>query len=125
MIVNFGLWTWTFEKAETAKEGESLNKIRRDSRLTRRRIRRRAFRLTRLRRLLFKAGLVTSPNIEDINMIDDAAKIEKSDILMSLANSTTFEMHKHLVSWVLFAHSKSVMCSKISSISDCFNFPPN
>ena len=35
----------TFDKAETAKEGESLNKIRRDSRLTRRRIRRRAFRL--------------------------------------------------------------------------------
>ena len=32
--------------------------------------------------------------IEDINMIDDAAKIEKSDILMSLANSTTFEMQE-------------------------------
>ena len=50
----------TFDKAETAKEGESLNKIRRDSRLTRRRIRRRAFRLLRLRRLLKREGLLLS-----------------------------------------------------------------
>ncbi len=48
----------TFDKAETAKEGESLNKIRRDSRLTRRRIRRRAHRLLRLVRLLKRAGLI-------------------------------------------------------------------
>lgn len=48
----------TFDKAETAKEGESLNKIRRDSRLTRRRIRRRAFRLLRLRRLLVRTGIL-------------------------------------------------------------------
>ena len=48
----------TFDKAETAKEGESLNKIRRDSRLTRRRIRRRAFRLLRLARVMKKFGLV-------------------------------------------------------------------
>jgi CRISPR-associated endonuclease Csn1 len=48
----------TFDKAETAKEGESLNKIRRDSRLTRRRIRRRAHRLLRLRRLFKRVGLV-------------------------------------------------------------------
>ncbi|MEO8417207.1 MAG: type II CRISPR RNA-guided endonuclease Cas9, partial [Methylophilaceae bacterium] len=48
----------TFDKAETAKEGESLNKIRRDSRLTRRRIRRRAFRLLRLARLLKRVGLI-------------------------------------------------------------------
>lgn len=34
----------TFGKAETAKEGESLNKIRREARLARRHIRRRAFR---------------------------------------------------------------------------------
>ena len=39
------LFVRTFDKAETAKEGESLNKIRRDARLTRRRIRRRAHRL--------------------------------------------------------------------------------
>ncbi|MDR9498163.1 MAG: type II CRISPR RNA-guided endonuclease Cas9 [Hydrogenovibrio sp.] len=58
----------TFDKAETAKEGESLNKIRRDSRLTRRRIRRRAFRLTRLRRLFHRFGLVDSPKVEAINL---------------------------------------------------------
>jgi CRISPR-associated endonuclease Csn1 len=50
----------TFDKAETAKEGESLNKIRRDSRLTRRRIRRRAHRLLRMARLLKRTGLVES-----------------------------------------------------------------
>jgi CRISPR-associated endonuclease Csn1 len=52
----------TFDKAETAKEGESLNKIRRDSRLTRRRIRRRAHRLLRLARLLKRTGLIESAN---------------------------------------------------------------
>lgn len=50
----------TFDKAETAKEGESLNKIRREARLTRRRIRRRAHRLLRLRRLLKRKGLIPS-----------------------------------------------------------------
>jgi CRISPR-associated endonuclease Csn1 len=50
----------TFNAAETAKEGESLNLIRREARLTRRRIRRRAFRLTRLRRLFKRMGLIES-----------------------------------------------------------------
>lgn len=50
----------TFDKAETAKEGDSLNLVRRESRLTRRRIRRRAFRLLRLRRLLKREGLLAS-----------------------------------------------------------------
>lgn len=50
----------TFDKAETAKEGDSLNLVRRESRLTRRRIRRRAFRLLRLRRLLKREGLFST-----------------------------------------------------------------
>ncbi|MGB8600012.1 MAG: hypothetical protein WCE88_11050, partial [Burkholderiales bacterium] len=45
-----------FDKAETAKEGDPLNKTRREARLTRRRIRRRAFRLLRLCRLLKRRG---------------------------------------------------------------------
>ena len=57
------LFVRTFDKAETAKEGESLNKIRRDARLTRRRIRRRAHRLLRLRRLFKRIGLLpTNPD---------------------------------------------------------------
>ncbi|MHB1226896.1 MAG: type II CRISPR RNA-guided endonuclease Cas9 [Desulfurivibrionaceae bacterium] len=57
------LFVRTFDKAETAKEGESLNKIRRDARLTRRRIRRRAHRLLRLRRLFKRISLLpTNPN---------------------------------------------------------------
>lgn len=49
-----------FDKAETAKEGESLNLARRTARLMRRRLYRRAWRLTKLARLLKKEGLVES-----------------------------------------------------------------
>ncbi len=47
-----------FDKAETAKEGESLNKVRRDARLMRHRLYRRAWRLTQLARLLKRHGLI-------------------------------------------------------------------
>lgn len=47
-----------FEKAETSKEGESLNLARRSARLMRRRLRRRAWRLTKLARLLKRHGLI-------------------------------------------------------------------
>lgn len=59
----------TFDKAETAKEGESLNKIRRESRLTRRRIRRRAHRLLRLRRMFKREGLLPSHDPEELKTI--------------------------------------------------------
>lgn len=48
----------TFDKAETAKEGDSLNLIRRSARLTRRRIRRRSHRLLRLARLFKRLGMI-------------------------------------------------------------------
>lgn len=47
-----------FDKAETAKEGESLNLARRTARLMRRRLRRRAWRLTKLARLLKRSGVI-------------------------------------------------------------------
>ncbi len=50
----------TFDKAETAEKGKPLNLIRREARSTRRRLRRRAFRLLRLRRLFKREGLLTS-----------------------------------------------------------------
>jgi CRISPR-associated endonuclease Csn1 len=56
-----------FDKAETAKEGESLNLARRTARLMRRRLRRRAWRLTKLARLLKREGL-----------IDDTAVLRRS-----------------------------------------------
>lgn len=52
-----------FDKAETAKEGESLNLARRTARLLRRRLRRRAWRLTKLARLLKREGLIAEVNI--------------------------------------------------------------
>lgn len=47
-----------FDKAETAEKGESLNLVRRTARLTRRRLRRRAWRLTKLARALKRHGLI-------------------------------------------------------------------
>lgn len=47
-----------FDKAETPDKGESLNKTRRDARLLRRRLHRRAWRLTKLARLLKREGLI-------------------------------------------------------------------
>lgn len=47
-----------FDKAETAKEGDPLNLIRRQSRLMRRRLYRRAWRLTKVTRLLKREGLI-------------------------------------------------------------------
>jgi CRISPR-associated endonuclease Csn1 len=52
-----------FDKAETAKEGESLNLARRTARLMRRRLRRRAWRLTKLARLLKREGLISDVSI--------------------------------------------------------------
>jgi len=52
-----------FDKAETAKEGESLNLSRRTARLMRRRLRRRAWRLTMLSRFLKREGLIADVNI--------------------------------------------------------------
>lgn len=47
-----------FDKAETAKEGDSLNLVRRTARLMRRRLRRRAWRLTKVARLLKRHGVI-------------------------------------------------------------------
>lgn len=52
-----------FDKAETAKEGESLNKNRRDARLMRHRLQRRAWRLTKLARLLKQKGLISDAKL--------------------------------------------------------------
>ena len=48
-----------FDKAETPDKGESLNLARRSARLMRRRLRRRAWRLTKLSRLLKREGLIS------------------------------------------------------------------
>jgi CRISPR-associated endonuclease Csn1 len=55
-IVDLGVRA--FDKAETADRGESLNLARRTARLMRRRLYRRAWRLTKLARLLKREGLI-------------------------------------------------------------------
>ncbi len=52
-----------FDKAETAKEGDSLNLVRRMARLMRHRLRRRAWRLKKLARLLKRNGLVDDTQV--------------------------------------------------------------
>lgn len=52
-----------FDKAETAKEGDPLNLTRRQARLLRRRLYRRAWRLTQLARLLKREGLIGDPKL--------------------------------------------------------------
>ena len=52
-----------FDKAETAKEGDPLNLNRRQARLLRRRLYRRAWRLTQLARLLKREGLIDSAKL--------------------------------------------------------------
>lgn len=52
-----------FDKAETAKEGDSLNLVRRTARLMRRRLRRRAWRLTKLARLLKRHGVISDARL--------------------------------------------------------------
>ena len=52
-----------FDKAETAKEGESLNLARRSARLTRRRLYRRAWRQTKVARLLKREGLIADAQL--------------------------------------------------------------
>lgn len=65
-----------FDKAETAKEGESLNLARRTARLLRRRLRRRAWRLTKLARLLKREGLIADTNFfqKPFNLKDASGK---------------------------------------------------
>lgn len=60
-IINMGVRC--FDKAETAKEGEPLNLARRNARLLRRRLRRRAWRLTKLARVLKREGLIPDVNV--------------------------------------------------------------
>lgn len=63
-----------FDRAETSDKGKSLNLARREARLTRRRLRRRAWRLTKLGRILKSHGLIanadffkTQPGFTQVN----------------------------------------------------------
>ncbi len=60
-IVDLGVRA--FDKAETAKEGDSLNLVRRSARLLRRRLHQRAWRLKKLARLLQHEGVITDTTL--------------------------------------------------------------
>lgn len=74
-----------FDKAETAKEGDPLNLNRRQARLLRRRLYRRAWRLTQLARLLKREGLIQdsklfshSPAFAESDPTDPAGKRQRT-----------------------------------------------
>lgn len=77
-IIDLGVRT--FSKAETAKEGKSLNLIRRESRLSRRRIYRRAERLNKLLNFLIQECLISKKEEILLN-----PKAENPWILRSIA----------------------------------------
>jgi len=72
-----GLGVRCFDKAETAKEGESLNLARRSARLLRRRLRRRVWRLTKLARVLKREGVIADSNLFR-NKIEKNTAVPKS-----------------------------------------------
>lgn len=69
-----GMGVRCFDKAETAKEGDPLNLQRRAARLIRRRLYRRAWRLTKLARLLKREGV-----IENIPLFTKSASFAEPD----------------------------------------------
>ncbi|MBS7328799.1 MAG: type II CRISPR RNA-guided endonuclease Cas9 [Oxalobacter sp.] len=73
-IIDLGVRT--FDKAETAKEGDSLNLIRREARLARRRLSRRAQRLRQTAHFLKTAGLIASESDLHQTLPKDSQKIE-------------------------------------------------
>lgn len=88
-IVDLGIRC--FDKAETADKGESLNLARRQARLLRRRLYRRAWRLTKLSRLLKREGL-----------IDDAKLFSKFPSFAQIDQNDTKGQRKHVTSpWAL------------------------
>lgn len=86
-IVDLGVRA--FDKAETADRGESLNLQRRNARLLRRRLYRRAWRLTKLARLLKHEGLINNADFfkSQPSFTDSAWELRKAG-LDRLLNAT-------------------------------------
>lgn len=92
-----GLYVRTFDKAETDKEGESLNKIRREARSTRRRLRRRAHRLQRLLWLFEKQGLLPSASVEHLQTSFSPWQLRADGLDRLLENSEWAAVLYHMV----------------------------
>lgn len=92
-----GLYVRTFDKAETDKEGEPLNKIRREARSTRRRLQRRAHRLLRLRRLFKREGLLPSAQPELLKTCISPWQLRAEGLDRLLGNTEWAAVLHHLV----------------------------
>ncbi len=103
-----------FDKAETAKEGESLNLARRSARLMRRRLRRRAWRLTKLGRLLKKQEIIADAEYfqKQPNHTDSAWELRKQALDRLLSAEEWARVMYHLCEhrgfhWVSRAEEKA------------------
>lgn len=87
-----------FDKAETAKEGDSLNLIRRSARLMRRRLHRRASRLKKLAHLLMRHGLTDAPDCikSEIRPVQSPWKLRVEGLDRLLAPNEWFQVIYHV-----------------------------
>lgn len=95
-IVDLGVRA--FDKAETADKGESLNLQRRTARLLRRRLWRRAWRLTKLARLLKREGLIGTSDFfkSQPNFTDSAWQLRKAGLDRLLSSTEWARVLYHL-----------------------------
>lgn len=95
-IVDLGVRA--FDKAETADRGESLNLQRRTARLLRRRLFRRAWRLTKLARMLNTEGLITNADFfkTQPSFTDSAWELRKAGLNRLLSPTEWARVLYHL-----------------------------
>ncbi len=95
-IVDLGVRA--FDKAETADRGESLNLQRRTARLLRRRLFRRAWRLTKLARLLKNNGLLAASDFfkSQPSFVDSAWNLRKAGLDRLLTSTEWARVLYHL-----------------------------
>ena len=92
-----GLHVRTFDRAETAKEGESLNLIRRESRLTRRRIHRRRHRLSMFRRYFHRLGAIAKPDTSAFVTHDSPWELRALGLDQQLTNKQWVSVLYHIL----------------------------
>ena len=87
-----------FDKAETADKGKSLNLARRSARLMRRRLRRRAWRLTKLARVLKRFGLIADAEYfhQQPNHADSAWELRRGGLDRLLTDEEWSRVIYHL-----------------------------
>lgn len=91
------LYVRTFDKLEVAKDGKVLNTIRRNARLKRRRIRRKAHRLLRLCRKMKREGLIDIASPNAFKMTGSPWKLRNEGLYRKLSSLEWASVIYHLI----------------------------